>query len=274
LDWSNPNVAASQLAEIGVTDPAQIATLFNLYKNNEELGLSREKNLFERERLGNERQRLGLESAGLGLRGQELGLKAQEHMLKIQELQQRLSGNPSPEQAAKIESDLRKEFTALKSTQNFEVVKSAYENIKEGYKEDNPAANLNMVYSFVHLLDPSSTVGPGEKISVENSRGLSEGMVAKLNLLLGTGGYLGEKQRKDILHEAHKIYKNSNKTHKEKATYYKGLAGKYKVQPENIIGAKPEEVEEIPAALNTEENIIRQLKAAGLSDEEIANIGR
>jgi hypothetical protein len=119
-------------------------------------------------------------------------------------------------------------------------VKDAFSNMKELGKQKTGASDMGMVYAYIKLLDPNSTVGPGEKASAEKAGGLSENVRGQINQLLSQGS-LSDKQRQDLISSSKQLYGTKAKSYKKKVAESKKLAESYRVNPSNVVLNEPED---------------------------------
>jgi hypothetical protein len=249
IDWNNPQSAQSALASLGLK-PSEMATLFGIHTGGEELGLKKE---------------------GLGLERQALGLRQQQ-------LANELSGEVSPAEAAKIEKELRGEI--FKESGEYKTVKSAYSKVQAAAKNPSPANDVALLYGYMKLLDPGSVVRESEYATAQNAAGVPEQVRNIFNKAL-TGEKLTPEQRKDFVRSSKGLYRTQVESYKNTTNQFKELAGQYKVNPKNVVLFEPEELaaeEEnvMPFEYSNpaERKIVSELQKLGLSEQEIANIGR
>ena len=69
----------------------------------------------------------------------------------------------------------------------------------------SPAGDVSLVYNYLKLLDPTSTVMPGEQATIRNSGGIDERLRAFYNGLLD-GTVMTDDQRNDFFNRARAIY--------------------------------------------------------------------
>jgi hypothetical protein len=111
-------------------------------------------------------------------------------------------------------------------------IASAYRKIESA--PETPAGDMSRIFSYMKILDPSSTVREGEYASAENARGIPESVKAKYNKALSGVG-LTDQQRKEFIQSAGDIT-NSQKTQFEgQKQYFSDVAKHLKIAPENII---------------------------------------
>lgn len=241
IDWNKPQEAQAKLAGAGLK-PQEIVTLFGVHKGVQDIDYDKKKLSHD---MSVDNQGLGIRREELGLKRQGLGMEQETFGLKKQEMERQLANEESgilpPEQAVKIEKELRGEL--VKSVESYENVKGAYDNIKDFSKQRTGASDMGMVYSYIKLLDPTSTVGPGEKTTAENSGGIPENIRGQINHWLGKGS-LSDTQRKNLIAGAKTLYGTKAKSYKQKTNQIKDLAERYKVNPANVVLNEAEEIEE------------------------------
>jgi hypothetical protein len=123
---------------------------------------------------------------------------------------------------------------------------------------------MALIFSYMKLLDPGSTVREGEYASVEQAAGVPEKVRHLYNKAL-EGRILGEGQRKDFLSQSSRLFQAQMAIYNRLAGTYASLAHRYGVAPGDVV---------LPLGLNngdTERNKARDLlRASGLDpDAEI-----
>lgn len=134
--------------------------------------------------------------------------------------------------ASEKSSNLRKELN--ERLNNFIDVRNAYDNITASAQNPTPAGDMSLIFAYMKLLDPGSTVREGEYAAVENARGTPETIRNLYNKIV-EGKLLTPKQRTDFANRADSLYKvaekNANKTIKQ----YEGIAKRAGLNPEDIV---------------------------------------
>jgi len=247
IDWNNPQQAQSQLASLGLK-PQEMATLFNIHAGGQELGFRGEE--------------IGLKREGLGLERQALGLRERQML-------EQMRGSVSPEEAVKIEKELRGEVA--KESGEYKIVKSAFNKVREAAKNPSPANDVALLYGYMKLLDPGSVVRESEYATAENAGSVPTRVQNLYNKAIN-GEKLTAAQRKDFVDSAKGQYKSQVKSIKEVTSQYKKLAETYKVNPQNVVLFEPEE---LPAEeVNVMPNTAPQGSLQQLSDEELKQLLR
>jgi hypothetical protein len=146
------------------------------------------------------------------------------------------------EQAAGPDSDreakLRKEY--LDGSKNYLIVQDAFGNINRAAElaAKNPAsqgaADLALIFSYMKLLDPGSTVREGEFANAQNAAGVPQRIQAEYNRLI-TGGRLGDDQRKEFVRVAKSLYVQRQRAQNQLSSIYSELAKRDNVRPEMVV---------------------------------------
>lgn len=193
-----------------------------LKKQAAELGLTEQqtnKVLAENKKLGVETQKLALE------------LEAMKKGGKIVD----------PEKRFEYERKLSDEYT--KKTQNFTDVQEAYRRIKAA--EDTAAGDLSLIFSYMKMLDPGSTVREGEFANAQNAGGIDDKVVNLYNQLL-TGERLNADQRKSFKSQSNSLFAAARKREEDVRAGIQKVVDNYELNPENVFVTGAPEPGEAP----------------------------
>lgn len=227
-----------QLYSLGTPEAAAIA---NKFIETPESRL--QKANVESEITNREAQR-ALQKEGLGLQKQELGLKAQEiantkeeklrnYNLAAKELEAKLKGGlTDPKEIFDRETKLRNEFVT--QSKDFALQRDAFDRIKTSAKDPSAAGDLALIYNYMKLLDPGSTVREGEFATAQNSGSIPDSLQAKYNKIIN-GERLDNTIRKDFVDRSDRLYKGAEIQHAKRTDQYKGLANRAGVNPNQVI---------------------------------------
>jgi len=143
-----------------------------------------------------------------------------------------VAGGLEQSDIVKLEQNLRKEY--LGESKAFKLQNSSYSRILASAKDPSAAGDMAMIFNYMKLLDPGSTVREGEFATAQNATNV-EGRVVNLynNLLKGTR--LSDPQRQDFLNRAGMLFEGAGKEHKGREDYYTKLSSSYKLNPENVV---------------------------------------
>jgi hypothetical protein len=138
-------------------------------------------------------------------------------------------------------SGLRKEFNDLPAVKNFGQVSGAYQKIQKAAANPSPAGDLNLIFGYMKLLDPGSTVREGEFANAQNAGGIDSKIANLYNQAL-QGTRLSPEQRADFMQQAQDLYGVHEGQFREATTRYSAYAKKYGVDPGEVVdlGSMPE----------------------------------
>ena len=132
----------------------------------------------------------------------------------------------------KKEEGLRKEFNTL--LRDFNLVADSFARVKAAAVDPSAAGDLAMIFNYMKMLDPGSTVREGEFATAQQSTGLP-GRVVTLYNKITEGQRLNADQRNDFLDRANKLFEAARSSAGDTATAYEQIAVDAGVNPANII---------------------------------------
>jgi hypothetical protein len=146
---------------------------------------------------------------------------------------------PTPPQAdPKVQfaqaDKLRDEFN--NQSKEFVGVANSYQRILDSAADPSPAGDLSLIFNYMKVLDPGSTVREGEFAQAANAGSVPTQIIAQYNKVLN-GERLAPEQRKDFVNRAERLYKGQETrwTKNIKGRYEK-LARDLKVDPSYVVG--------------------------------------
>lgn len=145
-----------------------------------------------------------------------------------------LQQNKLAQQNLGAATELRKEAQARPEVKQFQAVSSGYNKMLGAVKNPSAAGDMSLIYGFMKMQDPESSIKEGEYASAEQAAGVDDRLITLYNKAKD-GQILSPNQRKDFLSQAKSLY-NVNKTQYDALTNrYKGLSTKYGVDPSMVI---------------------------------------
>jgi len=141
-----------------------------------------------------------------------------------------------------FERGLAAEFN--KRTADATKIEDAFRTVESA--EDSAAGDLALIFAFMKMLDPGSTVREGEFATAQNTTGISGRILNAYNKAL-TGERLNPKQRKEFSAQAKSTLKASKKRIGEVRADLEFPIKNFGLNRENVFGTKAE-AEEEPAA--------------------------
>jgi hypothetical protein len=118
---------------------------------------------------------------------------------------------------------LRKEMGALPAIKEFAEVDVAFKRMKQAAASPSPAGDLTLVYSFMKMQDPSSTVRESEFASAAKAGTFGDQMQAQVERIT-TGELLTPQQRQDLLKQAESSYRARKNAADAAGGRYRGIA--------------------------------------------------
>lgn len=125
---------------------------------------------------------------------------------------------------------IRKEFT--KQSGDFIKINDAFNKLQSA--PNSPAGDISLIFSFMKINDPGSTVREGEFATAENSAGIPERVRTQYNKAL-TGEKLGDIQRADFRSSAKALYDAQLNNQRNLEKIYTGLATRQKIDPQDVV---------------------------------------
>ncbi len=124
----------------------------------------------------------------------------------------------------KGESAFRKEWTNI--NKDFRKVDAAFSRITASADKPSAAGDLSLIFNYMKMLDPGSTVREGEFATAQNAAGVDGRVRARLNGLL-SGERLTPEQRADFLGRSGMLYNKSHAKYNKRKNAFSGMASAY-----------------------------------------------
>jgi len=163
------------------------------------------------------------------------------------------------------EKALRDEFT--KNTQNFVKIRDSYNTIQAASKDPSAAGDLSLIFAYMKVLDPGSTVREGEFANAQNAASVPTQVQNIWNKAI-TGERLSQEQRNDFISQAKKIYDAQKSGYDRQIQQTQQLADSYVLDPKRVIYdfANPDLLN---STTNSAAPKIQQATTNGYSSQEI-----
>ena len=139
-------------------------------------------------------------------------------------------GQPKPSDIA----GLRKEFTGVSG--EFSATLSRYKNILSA--QPGGAGDIALVFNYVKLFDPTSTVSAGEAANVGNAGGVPANIRNLYNRIVG-GDSLAPELRDQIRQQAGVTYQEIFELHQQQRQGFTDIAEDSGIDPDLILKAVP-----------------------------------
>jgi hypothetical protein len=203
---------------------------------------------------------LELQGKQLDVQGKELGLEKTQ--AEIANLKQK--GNtdklPDPDKVFKNATALRKDFQS--NSAEFQKVRAGFERVVESAKDPSAAGDLALIFNFMKVLDPGSTVREGEFATAQNSGSVPQGVIARYNKVIN-GERLEASQRDDFLDRAKRLHGRAEKSQAKLSKQFTDIAERNGLNPKDVVIDFTSSIVEEPEAPN-QDAVQAELKKRGL----------
>ncbi len=138
---------------------------------------------------------------------------------------------PDPLEGFDDEKKLRDEYT--KFSADYIDVTQALRKVEQAGVAGTPAGDISLVFAYMKMIDPGSTVREGEAATVRNARGVPEGVMNLYNQLVN-GLTLTPEQRQDFTSQAMGMYEGYAQSYQQLTDNYNKLAESYGLDPSKV----------------------------------------
>jgi Pyruvate/2-oxoacid:ferredoxin oxidoreductase gamma subunit len=146
------------------------------------------------------------------------------------------------DRAGKLRGEIQKAST------DFNKQEGAWTRVKASAEDPSPAGDLALIFNFMKVLDPGSTVREGEFAQVGAAGNLPT-QVQRMYEQWATGQKLTDPQRNDVVNRAGRLFKAAEKNNKRDIAKFVSIGKQFGVSKENLLGAEnPESQIDIKAA--------------------------
>lgn len=167
----------------------------------------------------------------------ENAFKEKELGFKEKDLEARSLENKTKalKESTGMASELRKERSGLPTTRNTQEVAAAYNKIQSAAKYDkDPAADMSLIFNYMKMLDPGSTVREGEYANAKNTTGIPDQVLNSYNQAR-TGTLLNPVQRKQFLNQSKDMYAAQMDVQNKVDSQFRDIAKKSGIAPEDVV---------------------------------------
>lgn len=133
---------------------------------------------------------------------------------------------------AQREGMLRDDFS--KESKVFTSIRDAYGKIEKAAESPSAASDVALIYAFMRILDPTSTVREGEFATAQNAGGWPDRIQAMYNRARN-GERLSDDIRKDFVGQAKKLYGQAEQDHSKTEKFYGDVAKRYGMNPKEVL---------------------------------------
>ena len=162
-------------------------------------------------------------SASLAVQARNADIAERRANIAAQEANQ-----PDYKEANKLQDDFRKE------SQVFREQADAMRRIEASTEDASPAGDLALIFNYMKMLDPGSTVREGEFATASNSASVPERLRGLYNQTI-EGTRLTDSQRTDFVNRAGRIFKRSLESHQDREEEFTKLGSRRGVPAEDFM---------------------------------------
>jgi hypothetical protein len=149
---------------------------------------------------------------------------------------------------AGVAAGLRKEYTAI--SKEFRKVRDSWGRIEA--TQSNAAGDLALIFNYMKMLDPGSTVREGEFANAENSQGVGLRVRTLYNKLL-KGERLAPEMREQFKAQARALYDKQKDQFIVTRRQFGGIAKEYGLDPDNVVPDFSNRGTNLPAGVTVRE---------------------
>lgn len=131
-------------------------------------------------------------------------------------------------------SDLRKERSSLPTTKATQEISAAYNKIQAAAKNPSAAGDMSLIFGYMKMLDPGSTVREGEFANAQNAAGIDSRVVNAYNNIL-SGQRLSPQQRQDFMGQAGGLYKSQMAVQNQVDSQFSNMATRSGIDPKDVL---------------------------------------
>lgn len=135
-------------------------------------------------------------------------------------------------------SALRREVTTDPVTKQSNELVQSYRRLQASASNPSPAGDIALIFSYMKMLDPGSTVREGEFAKAENAGNIPESIYSQYNKMISGEGSLSKKIREDFVNRAGNLISAQKESQKIVDERYSKLASDIGVRPETVINTE------------------------------------
>ena len=141
---------------------------------------------------------------------------------------------PSTPEDAPDYKPLLSQFNSDPIVKNSAAVVEAYKKVRGAATNPSPAGDMSLVFGYMKMLDPGSTVREGEYANAQNAASVPDRVRNTYNKALA-GEMLNPDQRSDFLNQARLIAQSQRELVKSVRDRYTGIATRNGIDPRNVV---------------------------------------
>lgn len=142
------------------------------------------------------------------------------------------NANAKSGKVVEIEGKIRDDYT--NASKQYVSVRDAHQRVLESAKDPSAAGDLALIFNYMKVLDPGSTVREGEFATAQNAGGVEDRVKSMYNRAIN-GERLAPAIRADFVGRSEKLYKAAEANQAEIENTYEGIAKRSGARPENVV---------------------------------------
>lgn len=178
-------------------------------------------------------------SRNIQMRGQDITMRGQDITLRGQDLtdarardKNQIDSSLVTQEQFKDANTLRDEFN--KGSGDFIKVRDAFRRIEASAANPSPAGDMSLVFNYMKVLDPGSTVREGEYANARNAASIPVQIRNAYNQAV-SGEILSPSQRNDFVSQARGLYSAQEESHLKLQSEYERLATRRGIDPQDVV---------------------------------------
>lgn len=132
-------------------------------------------------------------------------------------------------------TEMRKEFIGSQAVKDMQSIATSFDKVNKAVDNPSAAGDLSLIFGYMRMLDPGSTVREGEFANAQNAAGVPDQVKNMYNKALN-GERLNETQRLDFVNQAANLYEAQLSQFSKLKGSYDKIASKQGFDPESVTG--------------------------------------
>ena len=137
------------------------------------------------------------------------------------------------------EKGLRQEYMGLPEYKRFDDTRASYERVRSAAKRGSGVGDLGVIFGFMKMLDPGSTVREGEQATAENAGGVSS-RIRNIYNSVADGAKLTPELRREFVATADDLYANEASHLANVNERYTEIAKANQIDPTRVLVSIPQ----------------------------------
>lgn len=142
-------------------------------------------------------------------------------------------GGAGPIKDDPFSTDLRTKWLNDPTTKATREVMAGYDKVKVAAQNPTAAGDLSLIFGYMKMLDPGSTVREGEFANAQNAAGVPD-QIRNMYEKVRAGTRLSPQQRRDFLNQAKNVYKSQYGNQERFSSSIRGIAQRRGLRGEDI----------------------------------------